>query len=144
MSGGGSERVELELELPANPSSVSQARRAVTRFAREVGVSEHEVALGVSEAVGNSVLHAFRDREPGTIQVRAAPTQGRLVVEVTDDGCGMTPNLDSRGLGFGIPLITQVARDVRFDSSERGTTVFMSFDATPVGSGEPAGPREGS
>ena len=39
----------------------------------------------------------------------------------------MRPNLDSKGLGLGIPLITKLAGDVRFDSSERGHDVSMSF-----------------
>jgi serine/threonine-protein kinase RsbW len=134
MAGGFSGHLEVDLELPARPSSVPEARRAVTRLAREVGASEQNVALGVSEAVGNAVLHAFKDEEQGTIRVRATPKPGILMVFIVDDGSGMAPNLESRGLGFGIPLITQVARDVRFDSSDQGTSVSMSFDAARTGS----------
>jgi anti-sigma regulatory factor (Ser/Thr protein kinase) len=136
MAGGFSEHPAVDLELPARPSSVTEARHAVTRLARAVGASEPEVALGVSEAVGNAVLHAFRDEEPGSIRVRATPERGALIVLVVDNGSGMAPNLGSRGLGFGIPLITQVARDVHFDSSEQGTSVSMSFDAVPLSSAE--------
>jgi hypothetical protein len=39
----------------------------------------------------------------------------------------MRPNLESPGLGLGIPLITKLANEVRFDSTEHGTTVSMSF-----------------
>jgi hypothetical protein len=39
----------------------------------------------------------------------------------------MRPNFDSPGLGFGISLITRLAGDVRFDSSQQGLTVSMSF-----------------
>src|SRR5262245_35942435 len=144
MAGGFSEHPEVDLELPPRPSSVTQARQAVTRLARAVGASEQQVALGVSEAVGNAVLHAFRDEEPGTIRVRAAPEQESLVVVVVDNGSGMAPNLNSRGLGFGIPLITQVAREVHFDSSEQGTAVSMSFDAVSLGSSGESSPREPS
>ena len=51
---------------------------------------------------------------------------------IADDGSGMRPNLDSKGLGFGISLITKLAGDVRFDSSERGLTVSMSFATSEV------------
>ena len=53
--------------------------------------------------------------------------RGRLLVTIADDGTGMRPNLDSKGLGLGISLITKLARDVRFDSSDTGLTVSMSF-----------------
>jgi anti-sigma regulatory factor (Ser/Thr protein kinase) len=132
MSDPGSGHVQLELELPATPSSVGEARRAVTRLAREIGASEEYVALGVSEAVGNAVVHAYKEGEPGTVRVRATPEPGCLIVAVVDDGDGMALNLDSPGLGLGIPLMTRVTRDVRFDSSAHGTSVLMSFDIEPT------------
>ena len=59
---------------------------------------------------------------------RAQPNVSPLIVAVVDDGDGMALNLDSPGLGLGIPLMTRVTRDVRFDSSAHGTSVLMSFD----------------
>ena len=119
----------LELELPSDPSSVTKARHAAAELARNLGAPEADVKLAVSEAVGNAVVHAFRDREPGTITLTARTGRGRLIITVTDDGTGMRPNLQSRGLGLGISLITKLATDVRFDSSTDGTTVSMSFVA---------------
>jgi two-component sensor histidine kinase len=52
-----------------------------------------------------------------------------LVVVITDDGGGMRPNPESGGLGLGIPLITRLAEDARFDSNAKGLTVSMSFGA---------------
>ena len=118
---------EVRLELPSDPSSIKRARDAVATLAQRVGVPVADVKLAVSEAVSNSVTHAFRDRPQGTILVRARVDGGRLVVVVADDGTGMRPNADSPGLGFGISLITKLAGDVRFDSSPRGLTVSMSF-----------------
>jgi anti-sigma regulatory factor (Ser/Thr protein kinase) len=119
--------VELELQLPAEAASVALARKALADLAREHGAPESDVKLAVSEAVTNSVLHAYRDREPGTISLHARVDRGRLLIAVGDDGSGMRPNLDSTGLGLGISLITKLATDVRFDSTDRGTTVSMSF-----------------
>jgi anti-sigma regulatory factor (Ser/Thr protein kinase) len=118
---------ELELQLPAEAASVALARRALADLAREHGAPESDVKLAVSEAVTNSVLHAFRDREPGTISLHARVDRGRLLIAVEDDGSGMRPNLESSGLGLGISLITKLAIDVRFDSTDHGTTVSMSF-----------------
>jgi len=118
---------ELELQLPSEAGSVSVARRSAGDLARSVGASESDVKLAVSEAVTNAILHAFRDRDPGMVMVTGRVDRGRLIVAVGDNGSGMRPNLDSAGLGLGISLITKLATDVRFDSSERGTTVSMSF-----------------
>ena len=117
----------LELDLPAEGHSVTRARQAASEVARAVGAPEIDVKIAVSEAVGNAVTHAFRGEERGTITVRAYHERKRLVVSVTDDGDGMRPHLESPGLGLGISLITKVAENVRFDSTDAGTTVSMSF-----------------
>jgi anti-sigma regulatory factor (Ser/Thr protein kinase) len=120
----------LEIKLPSDPASIGQARHAAASLARKVGAAEDDVKLAVSEAVGNAVVHAFRgDHEDGTITLSARGERGMLLLMVSDDGIGMTPNLDSPGLGFGLSLISKVAEDVRFDSSDSGTTVSMSFPA---------------
>jgi anti-sigma regulatory factor (Ser/Thr protein kinase) len=128
-----SQQDELELELPSRAPSVGKARDALAGVARQVGAPEDDVKLAVSEAVGNAVMHAFRGREPGRIVLRARNEEGRLVVTVADDGNGMSPNLDSPGLGLGLSLITRLALDVHFDSSDRGTTVSMTFPAGEPG-----------
>lgn len=128
MGSGSPEGGRVELALPAEPGSVAAARQAVGDLARRAGAPEADVRLAVSEAVGNAVSHAFRDREPGTIRLRARIDGARMIVSISDDGSGMRPNLDSPGLGLGISLITKMASDVQFDSTDEGTTVSMSFD----------------
>jgi anti-sigma regulatory factor (Ser/Thr protein kinase) len=127
MSPNGTCSADVDVVLAGEPASVTEARRLVTALARELGAVEYDVALAVSEAVGNAVMHAFVGREPGTVRVRAQRRRERLVVIVSDDGIGMMPNLESPGLGMGVSLITRVADDVRFDSSRNGTTVSMGF-----------------
>lgn len=117
---------ELELELPSEPASVSKARSALARVARRLGAREEDVKLAVSEAVSNAVVHAFGEGS-GTITLRAWREQDRLDVLVSDNGGGMMPKVDRAGLGLGISVITRLAAEVRFDSSERGTAVHMSF-----------------
>ncbi len=127
------DNAELELELRSEPTSVRVARHAVAAVARRAGAPEADVKLAVSEAVSNAVTHAFRDREPGMILVRARIDRGKLLVTIADNGTGMRPNLDSKGLGLGISLITKLAGDVRFDSSDGGLTVSMSFATDGAG-----------
>jgi two-component sensor histidine kinase len=118
---------DLELNLQPEAASVSRARQMAGELAGQIGADPENVRLAVSEAVGNAVLHAFRDRAPGAIVLTARTTSGWLVITVSDNGKGMTPNIDSPGLGLGISLISKVAEQVNFDSSDAGTTVSMSF-----------------
>jgi stage II sporulation protein AB (anti-sigma F factor) len=119
---------DIQLELPPHPASVAEARQAVSALATETGAAVEDVALAVSEAVGNAVIHAFRPGTTGTIAV-CAGLQGRvLVVKVADDGVGMRPDFENAGLGLGTSLITRLAKEARLESSDRGTTVTMIFE----------------
>jgi anti-sigma regulatory factor (Ser/Thr protein kinase) len=121
------DRSELEIKLLPEPASVGMAREAVATYARECGAHEDDVKLAVSEAVSNSVAHAFRDRTDGTISVRARTEPGALLITVSDDGIGMTPHIAGPGLGLGVALITRVSHEVQFESTDAGTTVSMRF-----------------
>ncbi len=132
MTAESMKRSDVDVVLAGLPESVTEARHLVVALARELGASEYDVALAVSEAVGNAVVHAFVGREPGTITIRAKRQRDRLVVTVSDDGIGMKPNLDSPGLGMGVSLITRSADEVRFDSADGGTTVSMGFELDPA------------
>jgi len=120
---------DVELELPPEPGSVAEARHAVGELARKVGSPEQEVALAVSEAVSNAVVHAFRRGKEGSIRVRAWHDGNELVVTVADNGVGMIPDLDSPGLGVGTSLISRLSDQATFESSDYGTTVTMRFKA---------------
>jgi anti-sigma regulatory factor (Ser/Thr protein kinase) len=117
----------MALELPADPESVAEARHAAAAVARSVGADEADVKIAISEAVGNAVVHAYRGGLEGIIRVKGAVERGKLRFEVSDDGVGMSPNLDSRGLHLGIPLIGKVAEDLHIAAAARGTTVSFSF-----------------
>ena len=106
---------------------MATARHAVRDLAKRAGAPVSDVQLAVSEAVSNAVSHAFRDRPPGQVRVEAWLEAGSLHVVVSDDGDGMRPNLESTGLGLGIMLITKLAENATFDSTDGGTTVTMCF-----------------
>lgn len=125
------------VELPARPERVAEGRRAVADHVRKLGAGEMtvaDVALAVSEAATNAVMHAFVDVEPGTVCIAVEPLHGALRVVVVDDGTGMTPRPDSPGLGLGLPTIGQLTEsfDVREGPGGRGTEVRMVFAAPDV------------
>ena len=119
---------DLELDLAPVAESVTRARHAIVDFARSLGAPEQDVALAVSEAVGNAVQHAFRFGKTGSIKLCATQEDGELLVVVTDDGVGLIPDLENPGLGVGTSLISRLPRETAFESSDAGTTVKMRFE----------------
>lgn len=117
----------LELELPAVPDSVPTARHAAARLANEVGADELDVKIAVSEAVGNVVVHAYRNGDTGSVEVHGTVEDGKLLIAIADQGVGMSPHPDSPGLGFGLPLIGQVVEDLHVEAGPDGTRVSMVF-----------------
>jgi anti-sigma regulatory factor (Ser/Thr protein kinase) len=120
----------------ADSRSVSLARHAVTGFAREHGVPGdvlESVALAVSEACTNVVVHAYRDSAAaGSISVGLELEERSLHVQVGDDGVGMGPRTDSPGLGLGLPIIAKVADGFAVEPGPRGgTELCMRFDLLP-------------
>lgn len=109
------------------------ARTAASTLARAAGAGpEHvaRVALAVSEAVSNAVLHAYPPgAEPGDVQVAGCASQrAELRVEVRDSGLGIRPQADSPGLGLGLPLISEAADRLELEGAPRGgTTLRMTF-----------------
>jgi serine/threonine-protein kinase RsbW/stage II sporulation protein AB (anti-sigma F factor) len=134
----------VDLRLPARAESVAYLRQAVTRFAVITGVhAPDDVALAVSEALTNAVVHAYRDRAEGQIRVVACDEPDRLVVVVRDYGCGMSPRHDSPGLGLGLPLMTRTASMTNIEMpADGGTRVRMHFTKreTSPASARPDGP----
>jgi serine/threonine-protein kinase RsbW len=91
------------------------------------------IALAVSEACTNVVVHAYRDgADAGTISV-GLELQGRsLRILIGDDGMGMRPRTDSPGLGLGLPIIASVADGFAVEPGPHGgTELCMRFDVLP-------------
>ncbi|UGS36232.1 ATP-binding protein [Capillimicrobium parvum] len=120
----------VNLELPAIASSVRVARQAIATLAATCGLDDQAVALCVSEAVTNAIVHGYPADRPGSVRVRARSEVGDsagLRVEIEDDGDGMRPRPDSPGLGLGLPLIASMASSVDIDSSGTGCRVSIWF-----------------
>lgn len=93
--------------LAAEPTSVRRARTTVERLAAKAGVTGQRldaIRLAVSEAATNAVMHAYPDSSDD-FHLRAAVVGGRLIVRVTDDGCGPFAPSRHPGLGYGLKLI---------------------------------------
>jgi serine/threonine-protein kinase RsbW/stage II sporulation protein AB (anti-sigma F factor) len=115
----------------AEASSIAPLRSVIVEFAREHGASHFEledIALAASEALTNVVLHAYVGRDgPGVVAVEAWMDARGLQVIVCDEGIGMRSRSDSPGLGFGLPVIHRVAREVQVHDSRPGVRLHMTF-----------------
>jgi anti-sigma regulatory factor (Ser/Thr protein kinase) len=105
----------------------------VDDYAASGGVGERrreDIALAISEAASNAVMHAYVGREePGEVRVDAWIEDGALQVTVCDDGVGMAPRMDSPGLGLGLALMGRVTERLRLEASSPppGVCVRMTF-----------------
>jgi len=114
----------LELRLEAQPKSVAVVRRELGAFVDEhFSDASPDIALAVSEAVSNVVLHAYRgDDGPGTVRVVACVRPTELVVVVRDYGCGMRPHPESPGAGLGLSIIGAATSAMNVERPDDGGT----------------------
>lgn len=108
-------------------------RRAIQAFAGDAGATDRaldSVAVCVTEAITNAVVHAYRHHDrPGRVDMEAEVDGDSLLVRIRDQGRGLEPRLDSPGLGLGLPLIAQLAASSEIVSPEQGgTEIVMRFD----------------
>ena len=119
--GRATEIERLELRTQATPAAVPGVRRAVVDFAELHGVGvPPDVALAVSEAVTNAVLHAYRGDGAGPMRVVACAEPDRLVVVVRDYGVGMRPHPNSPGLGLGLSVIGRLTTEMNIERPDTG------------------------
>jgi anti-sigma regulatory factor (Ser/Thr protein kinase) len=121
----------LHEQLPARPQSIGRLRQAVAEFAGDGGASAGQcatIALAVSEALTNVVVHAYIGYDqPGAMAVDAQLDAPWLQVVVCDEGRGLRPRLDSPGSGLGIPLIARLTEQLDITDAIPGTRVHMTF-----------------
>jgi two-component sensor histidine kinase len=92
------------------------------------------VALIVSELVTNALKYAHPSGVAGRILVSCRSTGRGLVVEVTDDGVGLSEDFDplsDGGLGFRVVrgLARQLGADLVYESRGIGLTVRLTLGA---------------
>jgi anti-sigma regulatory factor (Ser/Thr protein kinase) len=120
--------------VPAVPIEVARIRREVLALAEAHRIAagrRDDIALAVSEACANVVMHAYRDAPtPGPLTVEAYRENGEFVVIVSDEGSGIAPRADSPGLGLGLALISRLARRLELGSNApAGARLTMAFAA---------------
>jgi serine/threonine-protein kinase RsbW len=125
---------EVRLRIPAKPEYIALGRLALTGLAQaRPGLESSTLAdlkLALTEAVSNSVRHAYGDGGEGHVDIRYELRADRITVDVVDDGAGFhadePPALEGDELsegGLGIAIIRTLADEVEIESrpGERGS-----------------------
>jgi serine/threonine-protein kinase RsbW len=123
------------LRIPAKAEYITLCRLALTGLGqlREIGEDTMaDLKLALTEAVSNSVRHAYGPAGDGSVDVRYELHPDRLGIEIVDDGEGFDPDApaDKNGDelsegGLGIAIIKSIADefDLRSRPGERGSTL---------------------
>lgn len=118
----------LRRRLSAAPGAVREARTLIRDFVDDVCVNapdiRDDVALAVTEAVGNVVRHAY-GRSAGLVEVAGQFNGDELRVEVRDWGT-MQEHPDP-GLGLGLRLMRKLGSASVIHPDDGGWLVTMRF-----------------
>jgi serine/threonine-protein kinase RsbW len=129
---GDGERA-VRLRIPAKAEYITLCRLALTGLGRVREIGEDtmaELKLALTEAVSNSIRHAYGPSGVGHVEITYELQLDRLGIEVVDDGAGFdpdeTPAFDGEELsegGLGIAIIRTIADDFAIESKpgERGS-----------------------
>jgi serine/threonine-protein kinase RsbW len=116
----------IHLRIPAKPEYITLCRLALTGLAQLRDIGEDTMAdlkLALTEAVSNSVRHAYGDKGSGHVDITYELQPDRLRIQVVDDGNGFdpgeTPSFVGEELsegGLGIAIIRTIADEFEIES----------------------------
>lgn len=136
---------KVVLFMPGDAASVPISRQVLDRCLETLGVTvdaRADIALALSEACANVVLHAEAEQE---YEVMARAADGRCVIEVVNGGDGavaVAPPSEPVPLaehGRGLKIIDAVTDNLQLTGNSRaGTTVHFEkqLDWVPGAPGE--------
>lgn len=126
------------MEFKSIPDNVGFARVAVAAFASQLDCTLpelEEIKVAVSEAVGNAIIHGYRNKPDKTIKITVTIYKEGLEIKVQDDGIGiadidlaMQPaySTDPERMGLGFVFMQSFSDRLQVDSAPgEGTTVTM-------------------
>src|SRR6059058_3196370 len=127
----------VRLRIPAKAEYITLCRLALTGLGQLREIADDTMAdlkLALTEAVSNSVRHAYGPAGEGSVEVVYQLHPDRLGIEVVDDGEGFDPAAgpavsnegeDLSEGGLGIAIIRSIADEfeVRSSPGSRGSTL---------------------
>lgn len=109
---------KMSIEFVSKSQNEGFARVAVAAFVAQLDPTIDEindVKTAVSEAVTNSIIHGYENREDGIIRIEAEITESEITIIIIDKGVGIDdigkameplytsrPDLERSGMGFTV------------------------------------------
>ena len=125
---------KAHLSLLSKSKNVGLARLTVATFASELEFTLNEIEeikVAVSEAVTNSIIHGYPDKED-KIDIKMEIEDKKIKIVVTDYGVGI-PDIDAvlqpsystkeQHMGLGLAFIDSFMDDFNLESEVNGGTV---------------------
>lgn len=120
-------RIDLEIRLPREATSVPVVRRLLRSCLDDLGASEEtclDIELAVDEACANVVLHAT---EGDDYKVRASIADQRCSIDIINAGASAFPLSDATPVdtaehGRGLQIINAVAENLKLDGHDGNAT----------------------
>jgi anti-sigma regulatory factor (Ser/Thr protein kinase) len=119
------EEVSVKVQPSVNAPGLSRSRLAPMK--QVLGARYDDVVLVVSELVSNSVRHGSSQG----IEVKVSARDGRIRVEVTDDGPGFAIDAP-RGEGLGLTIVERLAERWGIQKGSQRFTVWAEMAAETV------------
>ena len=136
----------MYLKIKAIPENVGFIRNVVAAFSISVDPSLetiNDVKTAISEAVTNSVVHGYKDKE-GDVSVDAEIIDTKLYIKITDQGAGIedvekamedfyTTETEEERSGLGFTIMKTYMDTLKVESKVgAGTTVLMTKELAHV------------
>lgn len=129
----------MKVEFLSKSQNESFARVAVAAFASQLDPTIEEITdikTAVSEAVTNSIIHGYKDKKDGIVEITAELNKNEITIIIVDHGCGIDdieqareplytsrPDLERSGMGFTV--METFMDNVEIESSKTGTKIRM-------------------
>lgn len=135
------EQNKMKIEFDSKSQNEAFARVAVAAFISQIDPTIDElsdVKTAVSEAVTNSIIHGYEEKEDGIVEITTTLTKDTVDIIIVDHGKGIKdiekareplytsrPDLERSGMGFTV--METFMDSIRVESKEgEGTKVFLS------------------
>lgn len=131
---------QFTMKLLANTANEAFARSTVTAFCVPLNPNMeqvNEIKTAVSEAITNSIVHAYDNRPNCFIELSVSIDGEKVVINIKDDGCGIadvskamepfyTTKPDEERSGMGFTLMNSFMDELKVESCpQKGTSVTM-------------------
>lgn len=114
---------EVTVQVDSSVSAPGLSRSRLAPMRGTLGGRYEDVILVVSELVSNSVRHGRRTTD---IDVKVTADDGRIRIEVTDDGPGFSAD-SPRGDGMGLAIVEKLSEQWGMQGADHRFTVWAEL-----------------